>query len=45
MPPSDRPASLILGSITNESVDDLHLKVGGKAKAVIKSSEVMIAVD
>lgn len=31
-------------SITNEAVEDLDLKVGGTASAVIKSSEVMIAV-
>ncbi len=41
----DVGGATITASITNESVDDLHLKVGGKAKAVIKSSEVMIAVD
>ncbi len=35
----------ITASITNESVDDLRLRVGSKAKAVIKSSDVMIAVD
>lgn len=36
---------IITASITNESVDDLKLKVGEKAAAVIKSSDVMIAVD
>ncbi|MGA2125403.1 MAG: molybdopterin-binding protein [Xanthobacteraceae bacterium] len=36
---------IITSSITNEAVDDLKLVVGGKASAVIKSSEVMIAVD
>ncbi len=41
----DVGGTTITASITNESVDDLRLKVGGKAKAVIKSSEVMIAVD
>ncbi len=35
----------ITSSITNESVDELGLKPGMKAKAIIKSSEVMIAVD
>lgn len=34
---------IITASITNESVDDLGLKKGGQAFAVIKSSEVMIA--
>jgi hypothetical protein len=36
---------IITSSITNEAVDDLRLVVGGKASAVIKSSDVMIAVD
>jgi molybdopterin-binding protein len=35
----------VMASITNESVDDLGLKVGQKAKAIIKSSEVMVGVD
>ncbi len=30
-------------SITNEAIDDLALKVGDEATAVIKSSDVMIA--
>lgn len=34
---------IITASITNESVDDLGLKKGEQAFAVIKSSEVMIA--
>jgi molybdopterin-binding protein len=32
-------------SITNEAVDELGLKVGGTAKAVIKASSIMVAVD
>ena len=36
---------VITSSITNEAVDDLGLKVGGAATAVIKASSVMIAVD
>jgi molybdopterin-binding protein len=32
-------------SITNEAVDELGLKVGGSAKAVIKASSIMVAVD
>ena len=30
-------------SITNEAIDDLDLKVGDDAMAVIKSSDVMVA--
>lgn len=33
---------IITSSITNEAVDDLKLKVGDKAVAVIKASDVMI---
>lgn len=36
---------VITSSITNESVDDLGIKAGGKATVVIKASDVMIAVD
>jgi molybdopterin-binding protein len=32
----------MISSITNEAVDDLDLKVGDSAWAVIKSSDVMI---
>lgn len=35
----------VTASITNESVDELGLKVGGAAKAVIKASSVLVAVD
>lgn len=34
---------VITSSITNEAVDDLGLKVGDDASAVIKASDVMIA--
>jgi len=37
--------NIITSSITNEAVDDLGIKAGGKATAVIKASDVMIAVD
>jgi molybdopterin-binding protein len=36
---------VVTASITNESIDDLDLKVGAPVKAVIKSSDVMVAVD
>ena len=36
---------VLTSSITNEAVDDLGLKVGGAASAVIKASDVMVAVD
>jgi molybdopterin-binding protein len=39
------PGQIITASITNESVDELGLKVGAAAIAVIKASDVMIAVD
>jgi molybdopterin-binding protein len=32
----------IMASITNEAVDDLDLKVGDEAIAVIKASDVMV---
>jgi molybdopterin-binding protein len=35
----------ITASITNESVEDLALKSGSKVKAIIKSSDVIVAVD
>ena len=36
---------IITSSITNEAVDNLGIKTGGKAIVVIKASDVMIAVD
>jgi len=36
---------IVTASITNESVDELGLVPGKKAHALIKSSDVMIAVD
>jgi molybdopterin-binding protein len=35
----------VTSSITNESVEELGLKAGGKAIVVIKASDVMIGVD
>jgi molybdopterin-binding protein len=34
----------VTASITNESVDELGLKIGDAVHAIIKSSDVMIAV-
>ncbi|HEX3505194.1 MAG TPA: molybdopterin-binding protein [Xanthobacteraceae bacterium] len=39
------PGQVITASITNEAVDELGLKVGAEAIAVVKASDVMIAVD
>jgi molybdopterin-binding protein len=36
---------VVTSSITNEAVDDLALKTGGKVIVVVKASDVMIAVD
>jgi molybdopterin-binding protein len=41
----DVKGSILTSSITNESVDDLGLKAGLKVKAIIKSSDVIIAVE
>jgi molybdopterin-binding protein len=35
--------AVVTASITNEAVDDLQLKVGDQATAVIKASDVMVA--
>ncbi len=37
--------SIVTSSITNEAVDELGLAVGASAYAVIKASDVMVAVD
>jgi molybdopterin-binding protein len=34
----------LFASITNEAIDDLGLKVGDEATAVIKASDVMVGV-
>lgn len=36
---------IITAAITNEAVDDLKLKDGQTAYAVIKASDVMVAID
>ena len=41
----DVGGAIVTASITNEAVDDLGLVVGQEAYAVIKASDVMVAVD
>ncbi len=41
----DIGGSVITSSITNEAVDDLKLAKGQTAYAVIKASDVMVAID
>ena len=36
---------IVTASITNEAVADLRLKKGSSATAVIKASDVMVAID
>ena len=40
----DVSGTVVTSSITNESVEELGLKVGDSVHAVIKSSDVMVAV-
>ena len=37
--------AIVSASITNEAVDELGLAVGADAYAVVKASDVMVAVD
>ena len=41
----DIGGAVITSSITNEAVDDLKLQTGQQAYAVIKASDVMVAID
>ncbi len=41
----DVNGTVVTSSITNEAVDDLDLKAGMEAYAVVKASDVMVAVD
>lgn len=41
----DVGGAVVTASITNEAVDELGLAVGGEAYAVVKASDVMIAID
>jgi molybdopterin-binding protein len=39
------PSLVVTATITTEAVNELGLAVGGRAAAVIKSSDVLVAVD
>ncbi|MDP4023431.1 molybdopterin-binding protein [Methylobacterium sp. NEAU 140] len=39
------PGQVVTAAITNAAVDSLRLVAGGQAYAVIKASDVMVAVD
>ena len=41
----DIGGKIVTASITNEAVDELGIKAGNLVTAVIKASDVMIAVD
>ncbi|MEP9382875.1 molybdopterin-binding protein [Nocardioides sp. KR10-350] len=41
----DIGGTTVTASITNEAVDELGLAVGQKAYAVVKASDVMVAID
>lgn len=41
----DIGGAIVTSSITNAAVDDLQLTVGKEAYAVVKASDVMIAID
>lgn len=41
----DVGGNVITAAITNEAVDELGLKEGMEASAVVKASDVMVAVD
>ncbi len=44
-PHRPRQRSGVTSSIANEAVDELELTVGSDAYAVIKASDVMVAID
>lgn len=41
----DINGTIVTAAITNEAVDELGLKAGDEAYAVVKASDVMVAVD
>jgi len=36
---------IVTSAITNEAIDELGIKAGGKVTVIVKASDVMIAVD
>ena len=42
---STSATAIMTSSITNEAVDELGIKAGGRVTVVVKASDVMIAVD
>lgn len=41
----DVGGSIVTASITNDAVDELGLAVGQEAYAIVKASDVMVAID